>query len=364
MSRASQNAQFGQQRLSPQDRTSGSEEQTQKCPIRNGTNGFLDQQFDPVYFLPVRKHVPSRRSAERQIIASYKLLCETYGLSQLEVSDKAYPFNVLLCQKDAQQQLRGKGLVAAEIAIYLLESGRMCMGISGWHHFAIENACYIPVVNVVKLYQENPSSKALAILLMIFRYLHKVVEVPHYMDDSWAFVQDQFQHLMDSWYQLDTTDGKELDKELHKALKSGKVLKKLLSEPPDIKEFRRLLKTFRPGSMPERKILEVGRSFYELFSKYPTLSMYINAYNYKFDDDLEYGPISLDFFVSFVFDNRGPLHKYILSEVQYLLDSGVEGNFPYEQVAYIPDKPAPQHLPFERSLFPNIRLLINVLNLL
>jgi len=73
------------------------------------SEGFIANNFIKYRFLPVYEQaeiIPHKKEVEKGFFKSLSILAEAHHFSLLDVSDRPYPYNILLAHWDASQQLK------------------------------------------------------------------------------------------------------------------------------------------------------------------------------------------------------------------------------------------------------------------
>src|SRR5436190_22137599 len=82
----------------------GKKESKQLCPIGTPADGFLKQQFLPLF--EQGKIQPNQLEIEKEFFKSFSILSKVHALEKANLDDKPYPYNILLAKDSVQKQLK------------------------------------------------------------------------------------------------------------------------------------------------------------------------------------------------------------------------------------------------------------------
>lgn len=138
-------------------RCSGSkEEQTTISTDSVAANGFLKHSFLPLY--EESEQLPDKKQVEQGFFKSLSILTSLYGLQPMNVSDKSYPYTILLAHWDALRQLNNTK--QRELSIIQDEQNNINLATKQTYNIGT-TLYYIPVLPLYRLLKENHHKKVL-----------------------------------------------------------------------------------------------------------------------------------------------------------------------------------------------------------
>lgn len=336
------------------------EKQTQFRSARTITDGFLKQQFLPLY--EQGENVPNPIQTQKGFFDSLAILTRLYGFERVEVTNKSYPYNILLTHEHIQKQFR-KSHQNIELKILQDDDGRVKLATN--HTYNTGNTLYyIPVLPLYRLLQNKKQKQTAELLLSVFAYLYHIVGIPYYRENnSYLFYNYE---CMEEWL-IDDLENNEAEEdnriisEFNEAVYYGDVMLRKIFNPYHLNSFQNRVDTYKLNTPFEKECLAVAQKALELLREYPSETIFSNTSNCEFDSDE--GVIKAEQYISFVADNDGLLYENIVRIVNDEFNECSEIEEPTVLQIYDTENDLSNNvLDFEYRLFPLINDLCTLLN--
>lgn len=347
-------------RPKPPARCTGSKnKQTKVCSSRTVTDGFLRQQFLPL-FERDRKQ-PDKASTEKGFFESLTILTGLYGFKIRNVADKSYPYNILLAHHYAQKELSVSGQ-HIELAIFADEK---TVKLATHHTYNTDMTLYyIPALPLYRLLQDRKQKQNAEVLLSVFAYLYHIAGIPYYRDNysTLAYYYECMEDwLMESWEEEETDEKNRTNSELNKASCYGDIMHRKIYNPYQLNQFGQRIDCHKQKSSFDRECLTIAKKMYALLQDYPKYNIFRSTSNGELDEDD--GIIRAQQYISFVAENGGTLYENIARMVNDEFNECSEMEQPtLIQLYDTQNNPSTEGLDFEYRLFPLLNDLCTLLN--
>lgn len=337
--------------------TGSAEAQAGFCASRNVADGFLRHTFAPLF--EQGANLPKREIAESGFFKSLSLLCKAHGYPMPDVSDKPYPYNILLAHAVIQDMLRQKG---QEAGLSIVREGKDKISLETKNRFETGTTLYyIPVTPLYRLLQDKKQKATTDLLLSVFAYLYHVAGVPYYRDQYTALYY--YYDWMEEWVNEELYDFEEsyrgkLQREYYSALYKGDVMLRKIFNPCHLNNFQQRLERYTPVTPFEYGCLHVAGKAYSMLETYPDCTIFRNTKNEQLDE--EDMIIRAEQYISFVADTQGVLYDNIAQMINEELGQCGEMEQPTTRQIFNAEAEV-QTLDFEYEFFP---LILNLCTLL
>jgi len=327
------------------------------------THDFLNRRFLPLCSVH-ETILPKGRNIERDFFSSLFNLANAYHFEPVDTADKAYPYNVLLAHWDASLKIENadphtKLLIAQKKNKTVLATKTV--------YDTGSTLFYIPVVPLHRLLTHTDTQPCAALILYVFAYLHQIVQIPFYRDQSsylyWLYqmIEEWLIEEPEGWEQSDFLENM---KELEKAAQIGQSIKTLIVQKKHLNDFEKRLQGFIPSGDFENRCYAVAKEAYGLFLRYPKRTVFDRMEDFGRDNGSEECYIRPQQYISFIADSSGWLFEQMtemvnndFNECSTIQDPVVWTIYDGAAVTDLTDG-----LNFEKRLFALIRNLCNLLN--
>ncbi|WP_312508934.1 hypothetical protein [Chryseobacterium culicis] len=283
--------------------------QEKVCSPTDASNAFLKVQFYPRLQEPEIVEDCNKSTLERDFFKSLSNLSNKFELSLQDCTDIPFPYNISVSIADVRNQLkRQKGdwkeirLIHHENSTYFAKEERYDTGHSLY---------YIPVIPLYTVLHKSRSKEVGELLLSVYAYLYQVLGVSYYRIDN-CYLYSIYE-MLESWIHEDGEQQESLS-EMNEAKEVGDIMKGLIIDPNNLQQFNKRLEQFNPKDDFEKQALLVANTFFDLFIKFPDLSIDRNYYPLQFREEIEEDgrPIMLDDYLSFCASIKGNLFDTIV----------------------------------------------------
>jgi hypothetical protein len=232
-----------------------------------------------------RPDLPKDEGISEGVINSLAILSKSYGLELMNISDKPYPYNILLAHWNAQKLLSQTG---EEPELFIVnDKGRVKTATRQTARRSY-SLYYIPVLPLYRLLKSREHATGAKLLLSVFSYLYHVARVPYYRDlDTYLFYHYE---ILEEW--LEVEDGGLDDEDLEfnrKALKTaaygGDVIGRILYNPIHLEIFDERIRLANPASSFEQGCLAVAETAFRLWQDFPESNLFCHLSDPEEDED-------------------------------------------------------------------------------
>ena len=354
-------------------RGKGSEDKQAKVSTAGFTaNGFLNHRFLPLY--EPAEELPMTKGLEKWVYHSLSILENYYPLNLLDVSDKPYPYNILLTYWDAERQINN-GKNSTELFIISDNAGEVKFAVKETV-FNSTTLYYIPVLPLYRLMESGTDKKSAELLLSVCAYLYQVAQIPYYRDDDsylnchYAMLEDW---LEEDWGELDEQDIALNRSALRSASHYGDIMHRRIYNKYNLEHLQERPEKFCPADELGRDCLQVAKTAIALAKSYPDGFLFkhidrgFDETSEEEDEDDDYdrsdNTLYLHQYVHFVAETEGRLYDSLFEMINSEFNEKQFSQEPnlvtiYDQT--LQDKP--DSLDFERGLFELIDELSTILN--
>lgn len=160
--------------------TGNNKKQEQVRSARTPADGYLKESFLPLF--EQGKKLPDQLQAEKGFFDSLAILTRLYGFKTIDVTDKSYPYNVLLIHSDIRKQF---GKFKQDIQLKILQDDEGIVKLATYHTYNTSNTLYyIPVLPLYRLLQDRKQKQTAELLLSVFAYLYHIAGIPYYRENN------------------------------------------------------------------------------------------------------------------------------------------------------------------------------------
>ncbi|WP_052257285.1 hypothetical protein [Flavobacterium sp. AED] len=334
--------------------------QEQFCTVGTLTDGFLKQQFLPLF--EQSEKLPNSIQTQKEFFNSLAILTGLYGFEIMDVENKPYPYNILLTHSYVQKQLRKSG---QDIELTILQGNSGMVKLATNHTYNTGNTLYyIPILPLYRLLQNKKHKQTAELLLSVFAYLYHIAGIPYYRENSsYLFYQYECMEewLIDDFENDETEESNSTLSEFNQAIYYGDVMLRKIYNLYHLNYFKQRTESYRPRTFFEKDCLTVAEKALALLLEYPDYTIFQNTSNreFEYDDTV----IKAEQYISFIADSNGLLYENIARVVNDEFNECSEMEEPtLLQIYDAENQPSNKGLDFEYRLFPLINDLCTLLN--
>ena len=326
---------------------------------RSVTHAFLKQRFLPLY--QPSFFMPDNPQVENDFYRSLANLSHWYGFEPLCVTDKAFPYNVLLSHWDASRKIN-KMDRGVELMIVRQEDDSVQLATRNIYEMGTV-LYYIPVLPLYRLLQHKRQRRVSQLLLSVFAYLFHTLRIPYYREPSTAL--HYYYEMITEWFcedieSYDAKDAIENLSELEAAKYYGDRVLRQLYHPFHISEFQERIARFHPANTFEQDCLNIANEAFALLNAYPGRTVMDNILP---SDNEGVEVVRMEQYVSFVAATEGWLANNLIDMINNELNECSEIEQPCV-IRYFgqPQEGLKDSLHFEQRLFSLLNNLCVILN--
>jgi len=298
------------QRPRPATRCKGSQvEQATACTTGTVADGFLRNQFLPKY--AVSNELPKREIVEAIYFKSFKILSNFYGMTTINVSQFAYPYNVLLSQWDASRKMRIKGRFR-ELVVEENDDNDITVSVKETLNTGFD-LYYIPLAPLYKCLEDG-ADEWVKLLLGVCVYLYRKAGVCHYRDSE-SYICYLYD-IMDNWIEddresMDDIDYKEQRANLDQMFAIGDKIEPILSDEEHLRQLQAIIKSCEPQTQFHRNCVQLAKDTLAVWMEYPQANLYQQIGREADDEDDYYGTgkILMTDYISFIGETSGSVYE-------------------------------------------------------
>ncbi|MGF7079068.1 hypothetical protein [Mucilaginibacter sp. UYCu711] len=316
-----------QQRLRPLTRCERSQpEQTPFSPCGFTANGFLNHCFLPLY--EPAAELPVIKDLETGVFNSLSILEKQYDIKVMDVSDKPYPYNILLAYWNAEQQVC-KGKSQTELYIICDDNDNVKMATKEYVSTG-HTLYYIPILPLYRLLKSGTDKRSAELLLSVCAYLYHITGIPYYRDeDSFLFYHYE---ILEDWIEndVDQMDERDVNSErsaLRSANHYGDIMQRKLFNKYHLDHFAERVQQFHAHSPFAEESLKLAKSTLDLWASFPNGNLFRHVNDGfpekdereeeedEYNEEEENSPILLSEIVHFIAENEGSLYDSLAEMV-------------------------------------------------
>ena len=330
----------------------------------NVANGFLKSVF-----LPKLKTQQSLQACkeiaktERDFYQSLSNLAEHYSIEPMQTKIYGYPFNISLAMWDIETKLKCTHLNWD--SLQLVQDSKKTFFVSEERYDTRTTLYYIPIVPLFKMLNDKRRKKTAQLLISVCSYLYHIVDIPYYRQEN-SYLFWMYEMMTDWVEQDDETDETESYKsELRQAEQIGDKIEQKLFNRINLELFEQRLNNFKSLDEFDQECCQVACKVFELFTEYPTTSIFKNAPIPEQDpdnDDYDNETIGMEKYISFVADTKGWLYESLSDSINNEFNEyGVMAE-PTINKCFDGSEIMSTNLDFENRLFPILNNLCGLLD--
>ncbi|MBD1395117.1 hypothetical protein [Mucilaginibacter glaciei] len=316
-----------QQGFRPVTRCTGSQpEQTPFSPGGFTADGFLNHRFLPLY--EPFAELPDIKDLEKGVFNSLSILEKQYDIQVMDVSDKPYPYNILLAYWNAEQQVcKGK----SDTELFIISDNTDKVKLATKEYISTGHTLYyIPVLPLYRLLKSGTDQRSAELLLSVCAYLYQITGVPYYRDeDSYLFY---YYEILEDWIENDLDQMDEQDIYLQRsALRSanhyGDIMQRKLFNKYQLDHFAQRVQQFHGHSDFSAECLKLAKKALALWIFFPDGHLFShindcfpekeesNENDDGYHEEERDSTIMLSEFVHFIAENEGSLYDSLAEMV-------------------------------------------------
>ena len=330
----------------------------------NVANGFLKSVFLPKLktqqSLQVCKEIAK---TERDFYQSLSKLAEQYGIESMQTQIYGYPYNIALAMWDIETKLKRTHLNWNSLR--LVQDSKKTFFVSEERYDTRTTLYYIPIVPLFKMLNDKRRKKTAQLLVSVCSYLYHIADIPYYRQEN-SYLFWMYEMMTDWVEQDDETDETESYKgELRQAEQIGDKIEQKIFNRINLQLFEQRLKNFKRLDEFDQECWQVACKVFELFTEYPTVSIFKNApisEQDPYDNDYDNEILGMEKYISFVADTKGWLYERLsdsinneFNEYGAMAEPTISKHFDGSEKTYT-------NLDFEDRLFPILNDLCGLLD--
>ncbi|MFH7017341.1 hypothetical protein [Flavobacterium sp. FlaQc-47] len=342
-------------------RCAGNKKQPEKFrTARPFADGFLRHSFLPLF--EKGENLPRKFQMENDFFNSLVILKRLYDFETIDVTDKSYPYNILLVYTDIQKKLSQSG---KDIELKIMQDDDGIVKLATQHCYNTSNTLYyIPVLPLYRLLQNRKQKQTAELLLSVFAYLYHIAGIPYYRENnSYLFYNYECMEewLIDELEDEESEAGNSMISELNSAFYCGDVMHRKIYNAYHLNVFEKRIRSYKPNTDFEKDCLSVAKQALALMLEYPACSVFQNTSNRVFES--EQGIIRAEQYISFIADTDGLLYENIARVINDEFNECSQIEEPtLLQVYDAPNGLTRKLLDFEYRLFALLNDLCTLLN--
>jgi len=319
------------------------------------------------------KELPKDEGISKVVVNSLAILSAEQGIEPLDISDKPYPYNILLAHRDAERQLAAQ---SDELDLFIVQDdrGRVQMAVRETL-YTDTTLYYIPVLPLYRLIRSRKHRESGDLLLSVCSYLLHHARIPYYRDAD-SFLAYHYE-MLSEWLaeEVDEEDAESLNANqnaLRASAHYGDLMHRKIYSPYHLQHFEERIEKAKPKTALERECLKIAQTAFGLWQAYPDSHLISHVMgNFPFDnyngeeeeDNWQENTVRLDEYVHFVAETHGSLWNNLSENINcewnerpYLQQPCLIRNYTENS------KEDKDSLDFERGLFSLITDLCTLLN--
>jgi hypothetical protein len=366
------------QTISKHSQLYAEKERTRRCSSSKGrsvtpdtpattTPDFLRQRFLPLCAMN-NEALPKQQCTEVSYFKSLEKLCSLHQLEPFDVTDKLYPYNILLSFWDARRKVSAAN-EDMELQI-ISDKGKTLISTTDSID-ADHKLFYVPVEPLYLLSQRKgiEDKKATNVLYSVFAYLYHHVGLPYYRSEE-SF---QYWHyeMIESWIMEADDEGETAEtedhlKEIEEAKYYGDLIESKIYSFDNLRYFGTRLQSLKPATDWQRRCAVIGKAFYDLHLNFPNASLasHLQLGTNPYYDEIEADDrIQPHQYLGFVNNTKGWLGETLFETISNELNECVATDHP--AVTHVYDEhliSLDENINYERKLFFLIGELYTLLN--
>jgi hypothetical protein len=270
------------------------------------------------------QELPEDKGISKGVFSSLALLTAEKGIEPLDVSDKPYPYNILLAHRDADKQLAA---LSDELDLFIVQddNGRVQMAVRETL-YTDTTLYYIPVLPLYRLIRSHKHRESCDLLLSVCSYLLHHARIPYYREDD-SFLAYHYE-MLSEWL-AEGVDEEEAESwnQNQNALRSsahfGDLMHRKIYSPYHLQHFGERIQKAKPKTVLEQECLKISQKAFDLWHAYPDSHLTSHAMGKSlFDDDYgeeeddwQENTVRLEEYVHFVAETHGNLWNSLAENI-------------------------------------------------
>lgn len=282
------------------------------------TDNFLRQQFLPLYMESAQ--LPQDNKITEGVLNSLSILADFQQIGLMDVSDKPYPYNILLAHWSAEKFLR-KMPKSPELFIVADENEKVSVATRQTASRSY-SLYFIPVLPLYRLLKSREHKHAAKLLLSVYSYLYHIARVPYYRDtDTYLYYHYE---IMQEWLEEEEIDVDENDlaynrRALETALHGGDVVARIIYHPIHLREFAERIESAIAETAFEMGCLKIAKETLQLWQDFPGMNLFCHLSEQENEDEESWSgydnTIHVCEYVHFIADTESSLYDSIQQNI-------------------------------------------------
>lgn len=331
------------------------------CAPQPTADGFLTHCFAPIY--PNVEELSDQQNVETDFFKSVSYLSDLYSLSldalQLEWAHD-YPFNIQYSYQLVADKLKA---IQKDVEVLIVSDETRRAVLATVQQFDTDYYSYfVPVKPLWLLHKAGKRKPLTQLLESIYAYLFHVSGLP-FLSDVHSYVYYQCDMMMESRSEWTGREERKEYTAFKKILKQGRrgsqIIRNRINQTTHLKNFDRRFSAFQPESTDETEFKTIARTFLDLYTRFPTRSIWDSYHIGLINPDEEYR-IHPDQFISFIWDFDDGIYDDLVQSLDADFNGG--GYVELPQTVQMFDQPQPVqtlNLEFEETFFTTVGSLIS-----
>jgi hypothetical protein len=334
--------------------TGGIKRQGQISPGTPGADGFLNHSFLPLCHKAGK--LPAQEPTEADYYKSATELCKLHGFQQLDVTGLAYPYNILLAQRDIKNKLNRQPY-ETELFITKGQADKKITLATKQVYEVGQTLYYIPVIPLYRFLRHKENKACGELFLGVMSYLYREAGIPYYRDEG-NYMYDEYEYNREYYLECIENAGDEYEEDCKDILKNeicGDIMHRKIYSPYHLDHFAETIERFEPKNVFDEECLLVAKDAFALYLDFPKNSVFQHI------QEPEDEAATPETYISFIGDDKGWIYDNIERSVNELLGNYAEMALPVRVQVFDGTAIGVETLEFEYRLFELIANLCNIL---
>lgn len=240
-------------------------------------------------------------------------LCRLYGWEDFQFPDLAYPVNLSVAMQYASRRL---GATDGNIELKFIRDDGRPARLSTTRTFCTESCLfYIPIEPMCQMVTNDERKKTGNLLLSIFTYLYRIVEIPHFCDE-YSYLGNIYAMIEDWWvnddgYSDDKRETEFVVAHFGKLNDFGANSLLMIQDRTNLELFEKRRKDFRAKTKAEKELKRLAWKFLQLYRQHPDRGIFDNIQAPKDIDEYD-SYVRLEQLVHFYWNHNEPIHDELM----------------------------------------------------
>ncbi len=336
--------------------TGGFKRQSQISTGTSGADGFLNHSFLPLCHKATK--LPAQEQTEAEYYQSVASLCNLHGFQSMDVTNVAYPHNILLTHRDIKYKLNRQ---PNEMELFITRGqADKKIALATKQVYEVGNSLfYIPVIPLYRFLRIKENKACGELLLTIMSYLYREAGIPYYRDEG-SYMFDEYEMNKEYFLESMNESPDEYEEDMTDIIKNdlcGDMMHRKIYHRYHLDHFRERIERFKPVNDLQAECLKVAGDALQLYIDFPKCSIFQNITPPEDEEEVA----TPEIYLSFVGDFKGWVYENIERQINDVLGNYSEMAIPSRVQVFDGNTAQIESLEFEYRLFELIEDLCNIL---